>query len=240
MLDTQGQLGIAKFPAPENDKWDVIRWEAAALTLARAAGLRVPQFRLHEIAGRPVLVVRRFDRDAGGRIGYVSAMTMLEAKDGAEGSYVEIAEAIEEHSPAASADLRELWRRIVFSRLISNTDDHLRNHGFLRTSTAGWSLSPAFDLNPNPQAGGRGFSTVIEERRDGSGVEAAIELAGLFRLTPQQALAVIEEIDRATSSWREVAKAVGLEPGALERMAAAFENDEVRIARALRSSTTLR
>jgi serine/threonine-protein kinase HipA len=240
VLDTQGQLSIAKFPAPENDKWDVIRWEAAALTLAGAAGLRVPEFRLHEIAGRPVLIVRRFDRDAGGRVGYVSAMTMLEAQDGAEGSYVEIAEAIEEHSPAASADLRELWRRIVFSRLISNTDDHLRNHGFLRTSTAGWSLSPAFDLNPNPQAGGRGFSTAIEERRGGSDIEAAIELAGLFRLTRQQALAAIEEVDRATSSWRDVAKAIGLEPGALERMAAAFENDEVRIARELLSSTTSR
>jgi serine/threonine-protein kinase HipA len=240
VLDTQGQLSIAKFPAPENDKWDVIRWEAAALTLARAAGLRVPQFRLHEIAGRPVLIVRRFDRDGGGRVGYVSAMTLLESKDGAEGSYVEIAETIEEHSPAATADLRELWRRIVFSRLISNTDDHLRNHGFLRTSTAGWSLSPAFDLNPNPRAGGRGFSTVIEERRGGSGIAAAIELAGLFRLTPQQALAAIGEVDRATSNWRAVAKAVGLEPGALERMAAAFENDEVRIARELLSSTISR
>ncbi len=240
VLDTQGQLGIAKFPAPENDKWDVIRWEAAALTLARAAGLRVPQFRLHEIAGRPVLIVRRFDRYGGGRVGYVSAMTLLESKDGAAGSYVEIAETIEEHSPTASADLRELWRRIVFSRLISNTDDHLRNHGFLRTSTAGWSLSPAFDLNPNPQSGGRGFSTVIEERRGGSDIEAAIELAGLFRLTPEQAVATVGEVDRATSSWRAIAKAVGLEPGAVERMAAAFENDEVRIARELLSSTTSR
>jgi serine/threonine-protein kinase HipA len=233
VLDAQGQLSIAKFPAPANDKWDVIRWEAVALTLARAAGLRVPQFRLHQIAGRPVLIVHRFDRDSGGRIGYVSAMTMLETRDGAEGSYVEIAEAIEEHSPAASADLRELWRRIVFSRLISNTDDHLRNHGFLRTSTAGWSLSPAFDLNPNPQAGRGGFSTVIEERREGSDIETAIELADLFRFTPQQALSAIEEIDGATSNWREVAKKVGLEPGALERMTTAFENEEVRIAREL-------
>jgi serine/threonine-protein kinase HipA len=240
VLDPQGQLSIAKFPAPENDRWDVIRWEAVALTLASTAGIRVPQFQLHQIAGRPVLIVRRFDRDGGGRIGYLSAMTMLESQDGAEGSYVEIAEVIEEHSPAASVDLHELWRRIVFSRLISNTDDHLRNHGFLRTSTAGWSLSPAFDLNPNPQVGGRGFSTVIEERRGGSDIEAAIELAGLFRLTPEQAVAAVGEVDRATSSWRDVAKAVGLEPGALDRMAAAFENDEVRVARELLSSTTSR
>jgi serine/threonine-protein kinase HipA len=216
------------------------RWEAVALPLTRVAGLGVPQFRPHEIAGRPVLVVRRFDRDTGGRVGYVSAMTMLEAKDGAEGSYVEIAEVIEEHSPAASADLGELWRRTVFSRLISNTDDHLRNHGFLRTSTAGWSLSPAFDLNPNPQAAGRRFSTVIEERRGGSDIEAAIELAGLFRLTSQQALAVMEEIGRATTSWPEVAEKVGLQPGAIARMSTAFENDEVRIARKLLNSSTSR
>jgi serine/threonine-protein kinase HipA len=233
VLDSQGQLGIAKFPAPENDRWDVIRWEAATLTLARAAGLRVPQFRLHQIAGRPVLIVRRFDRDSGGRVGYVSAMTMLETTDGAEGSYVEIAEAIEEHSSDASADLRELWRRIVFSRLISNTDDHLRNHGFLRTSTAGWSLSPAFDLNPNPRAGGRGFSTAIEQRNEGSDIEAAIELAELFRLTPQQALSAIEEVESATSNWREAAEKVGLDSKAHERMAAAFENNEARIAREL-------
>ncbi len=238
VLDVRGQLSIAKFPAPENDKWDVIRWEATALTLARTAGLRVPQFRLHEIAGRPVLIVRRFDRDTRGRVGYVSAMTMLEARDGAEGSYVEIAETIEEHSPAAGADLRELWRRMVFSRLISNTDDHLRNHGFLRATTAGWSLSPAFDLNPNPLAPGRGFSTVIEDRRGGSDIEAAIELAGLFRLTPQQALAIIEEVTRAASGWRNVAKNVGLKPAALERMAAAFEHDELRIAREVINSTT--
>ncbi len=100
VIDQDGHIGIAKFPAPETDRWDVIRWEAVALTLAREAGVSVPEFQLHEIAGRPVLVVRRFDRDSGGRIGYVSAMTMLEASDGDEGSYLEIAETVEERSPS--------------------------------------------------------------------------------------------------------------------------------------------
>lgn len=144
MFDTEGLLAIAKFPSPQTDEWDVIRWEAVALTLAANAGITVPAYELHVIEKRPVLIVRRFDRDTTRRIGYVSAMTMLQAEDGEQASYLEIAQVLEERSPDAGSDLRELWRRIVFTILISNTDDHLRNHGFLRKSTAGWSLSPAF------------------------------------------------------------------------------------------------
>jgi len=231
VIDEHGHLGIAKFPAPETDKWDVIRWEAVALMLARDAGMNVPEFRLHEVAARPVLIVRRFDRDdAGGRVGYVSAMTMLESSDGTGGSYLEIAETIEEHSPTATADLQELWRRIVFSRLVSNTDDHLRNHGFLRASTAGWSLSPAFDLNPNPQAG-RAFSTIIDERGGANELDAALELADVFRLTGEQASTVLGEVERATSRWQIVAGSLGLTHAAIQRMSHAFEGDEAAVAR---------
>jgi serine/threonine-protein kinase HipA len=150
-------------------------------------------------------------------------MTLLEAADGDGRSYVEIAEAIEEHSPSAAVDLRELWRRMVFSRLISNTDDHLRNHGFLRTSTAGWSLSPAFDLNPNPQPGGTRFSTVVDEGRDGENqVDVALDLASMFRLTPDEALGVLGEVVSAVSRWAGVAKSVGLASGEIDRMSGAF------------------
>jgi serine/threonine-protein kinase HipA len=218
-----GALGIAKFPAPTGDSWDVIRWEAVSLTLASRAGISVPQFALHAVAGRPVLIVQRFDRHDEERIGYVSAMTLLEAADGDGRSYVEIAEAIEEHSRSAAVDLRELWRRMVFSRLISNTDDHLRNHGFLRTSTAGWSLSPAFDLNPNPQPGGTRFSTVVDEGRDGENeVDVALDLASMFRLTPDEALGVLGEVVSAVSRWAGVAKSVGLASGEIDRMSGAF------------------
>jgi len=159
VLDTHGHLGIAKFPAPQNDEWDVIRWEAVALELAEAGGIDVPEQELHVIEDRPVLVVLRFDRDASGRVGYLSAMSMLQARDGERASYLEIAEAIEESSPAVNAALRELWRRIIFTILISNTDDHLRNHGFLRKSIAGWSHSPVFDLNPNPEGAAKQLAT---------------------------------------------------------------------------------
>jgi serine/threonine-protein kinase HipA len=221
VLDPSGWLGIAKFPAPERDEWDVIRWEAVALTLAGSAGIRVPEFKLHEVARRPVLILRRFDRDERGRVGYVSAMTMLEAIDGTRGSYLEIAEVIEEQSPSAAADLSELWRRIVFSILISNTDDHLRNHGFLRSSTAGWTLSPAFDLNPNPRR--RSFTTTIESGSEQSDVETALGVASLFRLSPEKARAMLVEVSGATSQWRQVASASGLSKGAIEQMKPAFE-----------------
>jgi serine/threonine-protein kinase HipA len=233
-----GSLGIAKFPAPRGDDWDVIRWETTSLTLASYAGIAVPPFKLHLVAGKPVLIVQRFDRNDDERIGYVSAMTLLEATDGDGRSYLEIAEAIEEHSSSAAADLRELWRRMVFSRLISNTDDHLRNHGFLRTSTAGWSLSPAFDLNPNPQPGGRRFSTVIDESREGDDeIDVALEVASLFRLAPEDALAVLGQVVSATSRWADVANAVGLPSGEIDRMSAAFGTASAKAAaRALAES----
>jgi serine/threonine-protein kinase HipA len=228
VIDPQGRLGIAKFPAPGGDEWDVVRWEAVALTLARDAGVLVPEFALHEVAGKPVLITRRFDRDARGRVGYVSAMTMLEAGERDPSSYLEIAETIEERSCAATDDLRELWRRIVFSRLISNTDDHLRNHGFLRVSTAGWSLSPAFDLNPNPRR--VSFSTTIDGSDAGNEIAVALEVAELFRLTPRQASAVIVEVREAVSRWRMHAAALGLPRREIERMAGAFEHERARFA----------
>jgi serine/threonine-protein kinase HipA len=231
VLDTQGRLAIAKFPSPTTDEWDVIRWEAVALTLAKHAGIAVPEHELHLIDSRPVLAVRRFDRDATARIGYVSAMTMLQAKDGEHASYLEVAEAIEENSPDADADLGELWRRIIFTVLISNTDDHLRNHGFLRRSTSGWSLSPAFDLNPNPEGQARGLTTAIDENRTAVSLATALQVAGLFRVSDEQAQQIVSEVSAATGRWREVARASGLSTSQIERLAPAFEHQQSAAAR---------
>ena len=155
-----------------------------------------------------MLVVDRFDRQGENRVGYVSAMTMLEAVDGEHRTYLDLVEVIEEESDRATADLRELWRRIAFSRLISNTDDHLRNHGFLRTSTGGWSLSPAFDLNPNPEVGAKRFSTAIDDSGDDS-IETMLGVAELFRLSRAEASSVLGEVSDATARWREVARRMG-------------------------------
>jgi len=238
VLDTQGKLGIAKFPSPNADEWDVIRWEAVALKLAHASGIAVPEHEMHVVGNRPVLVVRRFDRDESGRIGYLSAMSMLQAKDGEQASYLEIAEAIEERSPDVGADLRELWRRIVFTILISNTDDHLRNHGFLRRTTAGWSLSPAFDLNPNPEGAVKQLATAIDERNAEASLATALEVAALFRISDAQAHLIVGEVANATSRWREVGRASGLSAAQLERLEPAFEHEQSTAARELAASRT--
>jgi serine/threonine-protein kinase HipA len=233
VLDAEGRLAIAKFPSPQADEWDVIRWEAVALRLATDAGITVPEHELHIIESRPVLVVRRFDRDANGRIGYLSAMSMLQAKDGEQGSYLEIGQTLEERSSDARADLRELWRRIVFTILISNIDDHLRNHGFLRKSTAGWSLSPAFDLNPNPEGGAKQLATAIDENNAQASLETALDVADLFRVSEAQARAIVGEVSAATARWRDIARATGLDGQQLEQLESAFEHEQSAAAREL-------
>lgn len=228
-----GRVAIAKFPSPSSDEWDVMRWEAVALELARRAGIIVPFSRLHEIDGTWVLILDRFDRHDDSRIGYVSAMTMLEAADGDGGSYLEIAEVIEAESPTARADLEQLWRRVAFSILISNFDDHLRNHGFLRMSTAGWSLSPAFDLNPDPRPGERHLSTAIALDDTEARLDTLLEVADYFRLGPERSQAVVAQVSAATDQWRSAAGRVGLGERAMVEMEPAFEHAEARRARGL-------
>lgn len=231
-LDSTGRIAIAKFPSAA-DEWDVIRWEAMTLDLADVSGITVAPRELHEIDGKPVLVVDRFDRAGEQRIGYVSAMTMLERADREAGSYLEIAAVIEETSPQTSDHLAELWRRMAFSVLISNFDDHLRNHGFLRESTAGWSLSPAFDLNPDPRPGRRELKTMVDLDSADASIDLALSVAGEFRLVRDEALSVVCELSRQTSRWREFAAAVGLPDDEIERMEPAFEHEESLRAREL-------
>ena len=199
----EGRLLIAKFAHP-NDEWSVIAWEKTALDLAAVAGISVPPSELLHIEGKPVLLLDRFDREAHTRVGYVSAMTLVQGSDGESRDYVEVAEALAEWGAAVTADLEQLWRRIAFSIAIHNTDDHLRNHGFLRRR-AGWELSPAFDLNPNPN-----LATVrvtsIGGSNDLAGDSAGLfSHAGTFGLTQQRARAVVAEVVDAARGYREAA-----------------------------------
>jgi serine/threonine-protein kinase HipA len=201
------------------------------LRLARRAGLTVTESELLPVAGRHVLLVDRFDRRGNRRIGFASALTMLEASDGEQRSYLEIGEVIERHSPKADADLRELYRRIIFSILTANTDDHLRNHAFLREHE-GWTLSPAYDLNPNPDNPSR-LSTAIDLDDTAASVETAISVSGYFRLSTAEARAIASDVELATSHWRDEAAGLGLPRHQIDRMADAYETDERRTARAL-------
>ncbi|ADB35452.1 HipA domain protein [Kribbella flavida DSM 17836] len=225
-----GAIAIAKFPS-RSDAWNVMAWEKIAFDLASAAGIAVPRSQLLKVAGRHVHVIDRFDRAGRLRIGYISAMTMLEAKDGDTGSYLDIASAIEEHSIATSRELRDLWRRIVFSILISNLDDHLRNHGFLRTTHNAWSLSPAFDLNPDPSPGAKYLSTAINDRDTDASLELALDVAEMFRLSQTEAREVVAEVARATARWSEVAARYGQTTQQIDDMSPAFEHSEAHAAR---------
>ena len=230
VLDEGGRIAIAKFPSARSDTWNVMAWEKVALDLAERAGIDVPASRLLDLAGRRVLVVDRFDRTADHRrIGYASAMTMLEASDGDQRSYLEIADVVERVSLRATEELVQLWRRIVFSVLIANTDDHLRNHGFLHVRGDSWRLSPAFDLNPDPSPGQKYLSTAIDGSDTAASVGLALAVAPYFRLSPQAARDVLRDVVAAVSRWQQVAKQHGLADVEIEQMAPAFALlDDVR------------
>ena len=233
-------MAIAKFPSESSDTWNVMAWEKVALDLARDAGITVPDSQLIRIGDRHVLIVDRFDRRGTARIGYASAMTMLEASASDQRSYLEIAEVIEERSTAATADLRQLWRRMAFSILISNTDDHLRNHGFLHERGESWTLSPAFDLNPNPAPGLKHLSTAIDFTDTRASVDTLMSVAAYFRLDHSDALEVLAKVMRAVARWPDAAKSHGLPQHDLDVMKPAFEHAEGQRARALTDSQSSR
>ncbi|MGZ5305581.1 MAG: type II toxin-antitoxin system HipA family toxin [Actinomycetota bacterium] len=230
VIDNAGRVAIAKFPSSKYDEWDMAVWEGVALDLAGQARIRVPPSEVIRVADRNVLVVDRFDREGDRRIGYVSAITMLETSDGEQGSYLDIASAIEQRSPQATHDLHELWRRIAFSILISNTDDHLRNHGFLHAGATAWSLSPAFDLNPDPQPGSKHLRTAIDGAETTASVRLLMSVASLFRLSERAAASVLREVLAATARWRAVAGAYDVPETEVDRMAWAFEHAETQVA----------
>lgn len=226
--DMDGHLAIAKFPHKE-DETDAVLWEAVALRLAGKAGIEVPEFRVEAVASRNVLVLRRFDRVDGARRPFLSAMSMLDARDNEQHSYLEIADSLRQHGARAKDDLRQLWRRMVFNVLISNTDDHLRNHGFLYESMSGWVLSPAYDLNPVPtDIKPRLLSTGIDPDDGSASLDLAMEYAEYFELTHPVAAAIAKEVGAATSSWRDEAARLGLRPAEIDRMASAFEHDDLK------------
>lgn len=226
-----GSVAIAKFPSSKYDEWDVIAWEKVALDLAKTAGIEVPRSELVQVAGRNVLIVDRFDRTSSGqRVGYASALTMLEATDGETRSYVDIAAALEENSSHAGEDLGQLWRRMAFSVLISNTDDHLRNHGFLHDYGTSWRLAPAFDLNPNPEPGTKHHRTALgeDESDTASSIATLLEVAPIFRIDQDQAIQVLSEVRDSISGWREMACGLGLSRVEVELLEPAFEHERAQ------------
>jgi serine/threonine-protein kinase HipA len=227
VIDRDGQLAIAKFPQ-HGDLIPATQWEAVALALAADAGIATPEWRMEDAAGRAVLLLRRFDRVNAQRIPFLSAMSMLDAEDNEPRSYLEIADALRRYGARPEEDCAQLWRRIVCSVLISNTDDHLRNHGFLYDPAGGWRLAPAYDLNPVPlDIKPRVLTTMIDEADGTASLDLAFEVAAHFGLKPGKARAIAGEVGAAVKGWRNAAKAHGLSPDEIERMSSAFEHKEL-------------
>ncbi|MCA0424326.1 MAG: type II toxin-antitoxin system HipA family toxin [Proteobacteria bacterium] len=227
VIDQHGHLAIAKFPK-ETDDYSIETWEEIALRLARLAGITTPEHRLVDVAGKAVLLSRRFDRQGSTRLPFLSAMAMMGAKDGTRGSYPEIVDALARHGARAKADAQELYRRVAFNVLISNVDDHLRNHGFLWLGSAGWSLSPAYDLNPVPtDLKARVLTTNIDLDEGTCSIDLLEAAAGHFGLGLAAARSTIKDVAQASSSWRAVAKDVGARSSEINRMASAFEHDDL-------------
>ena len=191
----------------------------------------MPTARVETVADKPVLLLRRFDRDGARRIPFLSAMSMLGAKDNETHSYLEIVDALRQHGAAPKADMEALWRRIVFNILISNTDDHLLNHGFLYVGSDGWRLSPAYDLNPVPvDVKPRILTTAINEEDTTASLSIAMEVAGYFELDEAEAREIAAQVGKAASRWRDEATQHGLTKSEIDRMESAFEHKDLKAA----------
>lgn len=225
VLDDAKNLWIAKFPSKSDIK-NVGGWEMVANELARSAGLNVARSTAKKFSGRHhTFLTKRFDRtDSGERVHFASAMTMLGHKDGdsyREGaSYLEIADFLISGGAYVERDLRELWTRIVFNIMIANTDDHLRNHGFLLMDK-GWILSPAFDLNPDEN--GTGLSLNISLTDNALDLDLALEVIEYFRMDRDSGIRIIERLKETIRRWRKIAQRYQLPVSEQDLMAKAFE-----------------
>jgi serine/threonine-protein kinase HipA len=235
VVDDGGALAIGKFPSIADER-AVTKGEVLALTLAREAGIDAAAARLIDSGGSPVALIRRFDRGTNGRrIMYVSAATMLgvEAAGPEEHTYTEIVDAIRVYGADAQADIEELWRRIAFSILVTNTDDHLRNHGFLHDGRGLWRLSPAFDINPSPERVRELKTWISEDAGPEMTVDALMSVIAYFRIAAPRARQVLGEVARAVRGWRPTGRRIGMTDEELESFADAFEHAESDAAKRL-------
>ena len=198
----------------------------------------MPKWRIETVLGRTVLLLGRFDRLGVARIPFSSAMSMLSAVDNESHSYLELVDAIRQYGSEPVADTRELWRRIVFNVLVSNVDDHLRNHGFLYEQGKGWRLSPAYDLNPVPlDVRPRILTLAITLDDATANLDLAFEVAEYFGVSATEARRIAGEVGIAVSTWRDEASRVGIDRAAIDRMASAFEHDDLRQSLTMRGQT---
>lgn len=220
VMDPTGHLWIAKFPST-NDSDDIGAWEHVVHQLATRAGVTTATALAKQLGSKHhTFLARRFDRTARRRrLHFASAMTLLQREDNEIASYLDLAELLATAGTHPARDLAQLWRRIVFFICVSNVDDHLRNHGFL-LEPGGWSLAPAYDMNP--VARGSGLTLNISETDNAQDLELARDVAARFRVTGKAITTIIDEVRSAVRAWPDVATAAGLSRAQQSRMAPAF------------------
>lgn len=228
------QLWIAKFSSA-TDASPVERIEVATLQLARSVGLNAPEARLMlETTDSPIALIRRFDRDGPARVPYISARTALQRQGVEQGAYTEIAGFIQQNSDNPQADLTELWLRIVFTVLVTNTDNHLKNHGFVYAGDGQWSLSQMFDVNPQPERHRLLKTAIFEGAPFEASLEMAIEAAEFFSLSPPEARQRARVMARQIhDTWQTIMQRYGVTGRDLSQLAPAFEHREMELALAL-------
>lgn len=227
-------LWIAKFSSV-GDRTPVERIEIATLDLARACGLKTPEFRLMLAnTGSPVALVRRFDRRGGQRIPYISARTAVERSGSEAGSYTEMADAIRRLGRKPAADLSELYDRMMFTVLVTNTDDHLKNHGFLYAGDGLWRLSPLFDVNPQPERHRYLKTAIIEGEPFTASLRLTLEAAVFFDIDDDDARGRARRMATIIAgTWRDTARRYGVSGDDLRSLARAFEHEEIDLALSL-------
>lgn len=221
VIDTDHSLWIAKFPSRYDD-YDIGAWEYVTWQLALDSGIQMSECRIQRFNHHyHTFLTKRFDRQADMRLHFCSAMTQLGYYDGDyEASYLELAEFLTHYGAQTQKDLEQLWRRIVFNIAVSNTDDHLRNHGFI-LATNGWQLSPAYDLNPVTPA--HGLHLNITEDNNSLDFNLAMEIIDFFRIKPIRAQQIRTEVCNSVKQWPKKATAVGIHRAEQEQMEAAFQ-----------------
>jgi len=227
VIDKDGSLSIGKFPSV-HDSYSVTKGEVLALRIAAAAGIQAAEARIVESDGTPVALIKRFDRGPRGeRIPYISAATLLGIEDSHQvHTYTEIVDALKRYSPDYRADSEELWRRIALTILITNVDDHMRNHGFLHAEKNQWRLSPAFDINPFPDKRRVLKTWIAESIGDVASIQSLMEAAPYFGIEPRRACAILSTVEGAVARWRQIGKEIGMKASELNAFETAFEHPE--------------
>lgn len=233
VIQDDGTLSIAKFTSRHDTK-PIERAEILALRLARLCGLEVPEARLAQVDGLPIAIIERFDRTASGRVPYLSAQSLMGTASATEGTYVAIAERLREYASRPDESIRQLVSRISFFILISNTDDHLKNHALLYDGGGLWRLSPLFDINPSPERERKLKTAIVDITEPDASIGLLLECSELFEIPADEIRSIVSgQAKTITMRWKEIAKECGMTPQDIQIYSPAFQHEEMQRAIAL-------